>query len=235
MINDMRTIEISIVIPVINEAGQVKSLISQIESAESGYIKEIIVVDGGSTDRTVEIASEAGARVVRSARGRAVQMNSGAKKATGDLLYFLHADTRPPPGFDREIIRSYQSGYGYGCFRLEFDWKHPLLRLYSFFTRFRTIWFRFGDQSLFVEKELFARAGGFDENLIVMEDQKIFRDLHEFTEYYLSESSVVTSARRYREVGPGKLQAIFFCIWLGYYLGVSQEVLQDIYKSLISA
>lgn len=231
----MRFYDISIVIPVFNEADQIQSRIRQIESAASGYLKEIIVVDGGSTDRTVENALEAGARIVRSAKGRAVQMNTGAESASGDLLYFLHADTRPPAGFDREIIRAYRRGYGFGCFRLEFDWEHPLLRLYSFFTRFRPIWFRFGDQSLFVERELFVRAGGFDENLIIMEDQKIFRDLYKLADYYLSESSVVTSARRYRVVGPVKLQAIFFYIWLGYYLGTSQEVLQDIYKKLISA
>lgn len=230
----MKSVQLSIIIPTVNEADHIGHRLREIIALQAGFVKEVLVVDGGSTDQTVEKAQSAGARVILSARGRAAQMNRGAREATGDILYFLHSDTRPPEAFDREIVNAVRRGWEFGCFRLKFDWNHPLLRFYSYFTRFRTILVRFGDQSLFVRKKSFFKAGGFDENLVVMEDQKIYRDLYDIGNFYLSERSVLTSARSYRKVGPAKLQVIFSVIWIGYYLGVSQQVLSDLYNNLIS-
>ncbi|PKD43173.1 TIGR04283 family arsenosugar biosynthesis glycosyltransferase [Rhodohalobacter barkolensis] len=226
---------ISIIIPVLNEEGQIKELINNVQKLQYDDGNEIIVVDGGSSDRTAELAKRAGAKVVVADKGRAKQMNAGARAARGDVLYFLHADTTPPKLFDREILKAIQKGYGFGCFRLVFDWDHPILRFYSYFTRFRLTEIRFGDQSLFVQKKLFEKAGGFDEDLIVMEDQKIVRDLKRIGSFYLSERNVITSARKYRNVGVIRLQLIFTFVWLGYYAGLSQEVLFHFYKNQISS
>ena len=224
---------ISIIIPVLNEEQQIGEIIKKLWNRQSGNVKEILVVDGGSEDRTVEAAKSAGATIVHSERGRAKQMNSGAEKANGELLYFLHADTVPPDYYDQEIINAIESGFDFGCFRLQFDWDQPLLNFYSWFTRFRYTGLRFGDQSLFVEKHVFEKSGGFDESLIVMEDQEIYRRLHLKGEFYLSEQYVTTSARKYKKTGPFKLQFFFTLIWLGYYGGIKQNTLVNFYKRFI--
>lgn len=224
---------ISLIIPVLNEEDQIGNIIQRLRDLQSGNVKEIIVVDGGSDDRTVEVAESAGATIVHSKRGRAKQMNAGAVKAKGDLLYFLHADTVPPEFYDREIVNAVIGGYDFGCFRLQFDWDHPLLNVYSWFTRFKSTGLRFGDQSLFVTKRIFEKAGGFNENLIVMEDQEIYRRLHLHGKFYLAEQNVITSARKYKEIGPVKLQFMFSLIWLGYYTGFKQNTLVNFYKRFI--
>lgn len=224
---------VSVIIPVLNEAGQIGERLKYIEKLNAGFIKEVIVVDGGSSDSTVEIAQNHGAKVFHSERGRGRQMNTGAMNAEGDILYFLHADTEPPSGFDHEIVNAVSRGYDFGCFRLKFDWVHPLLKFYSWFTRFKSTGLRFGDQSLFVVKCVFEKAGGFNESLIVMEDQEIYRRLHLHGKFYLSERNVITSARKYKEIGPFKLQIMFTLIWLGYYFGVKQETLVNFYKKFV--
>jgi len=225
--------EISIIIPVLNEEKQIGSIIRRLTSLQAGSVKEIVVVDGGSDDGTVLEAESAGATVVSSEKGRAKQMNTGARIAKGDILYFLHADTEPPKFFDREINSAIEKEYSFGCFRLEFDWGHPLLKFYSWFTRFRRTELRFGDQSLFATRTVFEKAGGFDEDLIVMEDQEIYRRLHQYGAFYLSERSVITSARKYEEIGLVKLQVLFFLIWLGYYFGIKQNTLVNFYRAFI--
>jgi len=224
---------ISIIIPVLNEEDQIGNVIENLQALQSGNVKEIIVVDGGSDDRTVEVAESGGATIVDSEKGRAKQMNAGAESANGEILYFLHADTTPPEYFDREIEDAVNDGYDFGCFRLQFDWSHPLLNFYSRFTRLKTTAVRFGDQSLFVRKEIFEQAGGFDEDLIVMEDQEIYRRLHLHGKFYLSEQNVITSARKYKEIGTVKLQVLFTLIWLGYYFGLKQNTLVNFYKKFI--
>lgn len=222
------------IIPVINEEGHIGLLIDHIKRVQDGFVLEIIVADGGSNDRTPQIARERGASVIKSSRrGRAAQMNEGAAAAKGELLYFLHADSLPPDKFDLEIISAFKKGYKAGCFRLRFDKDHLLLRFYAFFTRFRSTLLRFGDQSLYAERILFKEIGGFDDSLTVMEDQKIVRDLRKKTPFYLSEREVITSARKYRKNGIIRLQGTFTLIWFLYYLGVPQEGLVELYNLLI--
>jgi rSAM/selenodomain-associated transferase 2 len=225
---------ISAIIPSYNEEENIGTLIDYLNRVHAGALNEIIVVDGGSSDRTPEIVQEKGARLIRSEKkGRAVQMNTGAMVANEELLYFLHADSLPPEAFDREIVAAANKGFGAGCFRLVFDTSHFLLRLYAFFTRYRSTLLRFGDQSLFIRKSIFEKIGGFDESLTVMEDQKIVRDVKKLTPFYLSEREVITSARKYRKNGLVRLQGVFTLIWLLYYLGVPQEGLVNLYKSYI--
>jgi rSAM/selenodomain-associated transferase 2 len=224
--------DISIIIPVLNESDFLGENLNQLWEKQSGFVKEILVVDGGSRDDTIQIAVKHGAKVIKAERkGRANQMNIGAKNAQAGVLYFLHADTLPPDGFDQIILNTLKRGFDFGCFRLKFDWEHPLLNLYSFFTRFNSPLFRFGDQSLFVLKESFIDTGGFDENLTVMEDQEIYFRLRKTGRFRVLKHNVITSARKYRTNGVVWLQVIFFAIWLGYYSGVKQDSLVHFYNS----
>jgi len=225
---------ISIIIPVLNEEKNVGRLISQIKESSVGYINEIVVADGGSTDRTIDIAREMGAiTLLCSKKGRGVQMNEGASITKGEILYFLHADTILPDGFDRLIVQAYNNGNKSGCFRLRFDDTHWALRLYSWFTRFETTLVRFGDQSLYVEKTLFDNVGGFNKDLIVMEDQELVKRIRAKSSFKLFKEYVVTSSRKYQDNGIFWLQIIFVLIFLMYHAGARQETLVHLYKSLI--
>ncbi|MFV1882994.1 MAG: TIGR04283 family arsenosugar biosynthesis glycosyltransferase [Balneola sp.] len=225
---------ISIIIPTFNEQDSISNLISFLKKhAEQGDI-EVIASDGGSTDETRMLAKKAGAKVVESAmKGRGAQMNYGAAKASGDILYFLHADTYPPKTYCKDIKEALLEGYEAGCYRLSFDDKHPLLRFYSWFTRFDIDYFRFGDQSLFIKKILFEEMIGFREELIVMEDQDIVRRIKKKSRFKILSESVSTSARKYRQVGVAKLQLIFTIMFVRFYLGTPQEKLVSFYKSFI--
>lgn len=225
---------ISIIIPAINEAENLKKLLPEIRKAAVGETIEILVADGGSSDETEAVVQNSKARFISSPRkGRAVQMNYGAAEAQGDVLYFLHADTRPPRGFISDINRSLAEGYPAGCYRLAFDSDHPALTWFCWFTRFDLDIFRFGDQSLYVKRELFQHIGGFDEQLDVMEDQEIVRSLKKEAPFRIQHKAVVTSARKYREIGIFKLQWFFTIIVVLYYLGAGQNVIRHFYDSFI--
>ena len=228
------TPEISIIIPVLNEENVIAGLIAELKKRSGEIETEIIVADGGSYDNTRQLATESGAKVIIcKGKGRARQMNEGAAHASGNVLYFLHADTTPPFNFPMGIHRSIHDGADAGCYRLQFDDEHPLLRAFAWFTRFDLNWFRFGDQSLFIKRGVFDEIGGFDESLIVMEDQEIVKRIRLRHNFKLMEEHVITSARKYRANGVLRLQLIFTLIFLLYYIGVKQDVLISIYKDLI--
>lgn len=227
--------KLSIIIPALNEEERIGMLVRELRRRETGSIGEIVVVDGGSSDRTAEKAEEAGARMFESDRkGRAVQMNLGAERARFPMLYFLHADSIPPEGFDRKIKRAHEAGYPAGCFRLAFDRDHPVLRFYAWCTRFDVNAFRFGDQSLFITEKLFDMIGGFDSGLIVMEDNEIVRRIKRVDSFAIIPDEVTTSARKYMTNGIIRLQLIFSLIYVLFFLGVSQENLVGIYRKFVS-
>lgn len=225
---------ISIIIPTYNEADQIAQTIGKTLAATGSHKIEIIVVDGGSTDKTVGVAKDCGAITLLSERkGRGAQMNKGASMTTGEILYFLHADSIPPQNFTEHIINTLTTGAISGCFRLAFDYKHWFLKANCWFTKFNVNAVRFGDQSLFVTKEVFLKCGGFREDLLVMEDQEIIHRIKKYGKFKVMNAAVITSARKYHDNGIYKMQVIFFRIWLLYYLGYSQEHLLRLYKSLI--
>ncbi len=225
---------ISIIIPVVNEADVIEKNIANIRNACSTNDVEFIIVDGGSTDGTIAIAEKLSVTVVRCEKGRAKQMNHGALFAKGEILYFLHADSIPPLQFDQKILNAYQNGAAIGCFRLAFDYKHWFLKANSWFTRFDMNAIRFGDQSLFVVKNVFLKSGGFREDMVIMEDQEIIHRLKKHGKFIVLKDEVITSARKYLDNGIFKMQGIFFIIWAMYYLGYSQEHLLKEYKKLIN-
>lgn len=226
---------ISVIIPVYNEATHIRATIERLRQYdECGLVSEIIVVDGGSSDHTVAVAESAGGKVVDCPKkGRAAQMNCGASSAREEIFYFLHADTFPPQNFSHYIINVLKGGATSGCFRLAFDYKHWFLEICSGFTKFNVNAVRFGDQSLFVTRQVFQASGGFREDLLMMEDQEIIHRIKRCGRFKVMDAVVITSARKYLDNGIFRMQAIFCYIWLLYYLGFSQKYLLKIHQKLI--
>ncbi|MDQ3100306.1 MAG: TIGR04283 family arsenosugar biosynthesis glycosyltransferase [Bacteroidota bacterium] len=225
---------ISVIIPTYNEEGYIGATVGAVlRAARKDLLAEVIVVDGGSTDGTTKEAEAAGARVITSLRkGRAVQMNVGAENAQGTILYFLHADSIPPGGFTQRIIDDARETIA-GCFRLRFDHRHWFLRANCWFTRFDIQAFRYGDQSLFVKADAFQRTDGFNEQLVIFEDNEIITRLKKIGSFKVLPFCVQTSARKYLENGIYRMQGVFYLMWFMYSLGYSQEKLVNTYRVLI--
>jgi glycosyltransferase involved in cell wall biosynthesis len=224
---------ISVIIPAQNEQDSISDLIYYLkESSRTKDVVQIIVAVNGS-DLTAVKAKNAGAVVIHVGNLRSVAMNGGQKHATGDILYFLHADSRPPIGWDSQIINAYSSGYHSGTFRLQFDSGHPLLRLSAWFTRFSWKFIRFGDQSLFVGHDEFIKARKFDEDMLILEDREIINRITQYSKFVVIPGFVTTSSRKYNRYGYWRLQSVYVIINLLYYLRLSQPKIIVIYQHLI--
>lgn len=227
--------QISIIIPVLNEEEYIKKVVKAIQNnATSGNIKELLVIDGGSIDNTVNAANSLGATVISSQRGRAKQMNLGAKIATGEILYFLHVDTLPPKGFDDHILNGYLNGYEAGCFRLQFDSKHPVLRFFAWCTRINHKVCRGGDQSLYISKIVFHKIGEFNTAYTIYEDNEFIGRIYKLANFTILPNTVKTSARRYQKKGVFTLQYHFGIVHLKHYLGAKPATLYQYYKQHIA-
>lgn len=226
---------ISIIIPVLNEEDHIGNLISCIhKNSTSENISDILVVDGDSDDNTISVAKGVGALVLHSRKGRAKQMNLGASKANGDILYFLHADTLPPKNFDQHIINAIIKNHEAGCFQMRFDSDNWILRFFAGFTKYKHKICRGGDQSLFISTALFKKTKGFNEDYIVFEDNEFIGRLYKKTNFKILPFRVKTSARKYRKHGVVKLQYHFGVIHLKNYLGAGPDKLYDYYKRKIA-
>jgi len=224
--------KISIIIPTLNEASYIGRLLEHLLSNSSpDQIQEIIVVDGGSSDGTLEIVSSFNfVRIVSSEKGRAKQLNKGAQKAESDIFYFLHADSLPPEGFDRLILEAISQGAEAGCFRLKFESNHWWLRLAGWFTQFNWKLCRGGDQSLFISKALFKDIGGYDESYSIYEDNILIEQLFKRNTHVVIKEPILSSARRYEYHGIWKLQYHFWRIHLKHRFGASPHDLLSYYK-----
>lgn len=194
---------ISIIIPTHNEARTIAQVVADARLLGQDWVAEVIVVDGNSTDQTVSVARQAGATVLESPRlGRAAQMNLGAQHATGDVLYFVHADVRLHPDFGRDITAALASGCQAGRYRFKFDADLPwLLRLNSYATRFGGAASRGGDQTLFMTRTLFEQLNGFDERYVIMEDFDMIRRIEAVAAFVVIPKDVIVSARKYQQNG----------------------------------
>lgn len=225
---------LSVIIPVLNEKAILRELFDYLKNNSTPKnTEEIIVVDGGSTDGTVELV-EGMDRVilVKSEKGRARQMNAGAGVAKGEMLYFLHADSFPPEKFDEKMLASKAEA---GCFRLKFDHPHSIwLRIAPWFTQFSSFLFRGGDQSLFIRAETFHKMGGFDDRYVVYEDIEFIRRIRKHYRFEILHDYVTTSARRFRENGTARLYYHFLVVHLKALMGQGPEVLFHYYHRHIS-
>ncbi|MBO0936679.1 TIGR04283 family arsenosugar biosynthesis glycosyltransferase [Fibrella sp. HMF5335] len=195
---------ISVIIPTRNEATTIAQVVADARAFGGEHVAEVIVVDGGSTDDTVAIARRAEATVLNSPQsGRAAQMNMGARHATGDILYFVHADVRLHPDFVVDIHNALVNGYSAGRYRFRFDADLPwLLRLNSYATRFGGAASRGGDQTLFMKRSLFKQLNGFDERYVIMEDFDMIRRIEAISApFVIIPKNVIVSARKYQRNG----------------------------------
>lgn len=227
---------ISIIIPTFNEEEQLPRLLKHLQKSSSGHVAEIIVVDGGSNDNTKDIAIDhPKVFYLPSEKGRAVQMNTGAKMAKGEILYFLHADSLPPDNFDSLIAEEVDNGSDAGCFQMRFDKDHWWLNLMGQFTRINHLSCRGGDQSLFVKREHFFAIGGFDETFRVYEDNEIIKRLYKKGSFKVIKSWLTTSARLYEEMGVWNTQLLFAQIYWKRRLGASADELYEHYLKRVSS
>jgi len=211
---------ISIIIPTLNEAA---NLLPTLASTQNAPDTEVIVVDGGSIDETVDVARSWGIEVIPSAPGRARQMNVGAARAMGEVLLFLHGDTCLPSGFDQYVRKILdRPGVVAGAFRLRIDANLPGLRIMERLVdvRSRPLQFPYGDQAIFLRPELFWDMGGFPE-MPIMEDFELVRRLRRRGRIVTAPVPVLTSARRWKNLGIVRATFINYAIPLAYYLGAS--------------
>ena len=230
----MTDFNISIIIPVLNEAKNIQDTLVLLQNYVVSSDIEIIVVDGGSTDQTVSIAKELGVIVIDSpARGRANQMNAGAAIAKGDILLFLHADTKLPNNYDRSIKNTLtQPNVIAGAFELAIDSQQKSLRLIEALVKMRSHLFAlpYGDQALFMKRSTFDNVGGFPD-LAIMEDFALVKQLKRHGKIAIAPAAVTTSSRRWDKLGVWRTTLINQLIIVGYYLGISPNKLRDLYRS----
>jgi rSAM/selenodomain-associated transferase 2 len=220
----------SIIMPVLNEEAVLEHQLAHLVRPCCHHDCELLIVDGGSTDKTVSIAERYG-RVLPSPRGRATQMNAGAAAATGDVFIFLHADTQLPDDAFEAIEHALRVPQVVaGAFRLCFNCDRWLYRLVAFSanlrSRMRTLFT--GDQAYFIRAESFRAVGGYHEQPL-MEDLEIITCLRRLGKVVLLPQYVVTSARRHERLG--LLRSILFMWYLRtlYKFGVSSAQLQRMY------
>ena len=217
---------ISIIIPALNEARGIGAALQALAPLRArGH--EVIVVDGGSEDRTREIAVALCDRLVVAQRGRAVQMNAGAGTARGDALLFLHADTRLPPQADEEIFESLKT-HGWGRFDVRIEGRHWLLPVIAaaMNLRSRLTGIATGDQAIFVRREAFA---GFPD-IALMEDVAFSKAMKRRGPPACLRSRVLTSGRRWESRGVLRTVALMWRLRLLYFLGARPEALARRYE-----
>jgi hypothetical protein len=220
---------VSVVIPALNEAEQLGQTLSALTASPD---VEVIVVDGGSSDATLAIARAAGVRALAARPPRAVQMNAGAAAAAGDILLFLHADTRLPAGFQEPVRRALASPrVAAGAFRLGIDSAGWGLRIIERAANWRSRFLQmpYGDQALFLHRDTFWELGGFPA-MSIMEDFEFIRRLQRRGRIATVSDSVKTSPRRWLQVGIGKTWLINQAIIAAYCLGASTERLASWYR-----
>jgi rSAM/selenodomain-associated transferase 2 len=216
---------LSVVVPTLNEARGIRAALEALAPLRArGH--EVIVVDGGSTDGTVELARGLCDRVLGAPRGRALQMNAGAAAASADALVFLHVDTRLPAGADELIFQSLGSSH-WGRFDVEIDARHPLLKVVAcaMNLRSRLTGIATGDQAIFVRRDAFP---GFPE-IELMEDVAFCRRMKRRSSPACRRERVVTSGRRWESRGVLRTIVLMWRLRLMYFLGARPERLARLY------
>lgn len=221
---------ISVVVPTLNEEATIGATLAELVPAPG--VVEVLVADGGSADRTRELAEAAGARVLSVAGGRAAQQNAAAAEAQGRALLFLHADTRPPADFADSIRAALDDPAAVaGAFRFRTDGPGWGMRVVEWGVNLRSRLLRmpYGDQGLFMETRVFEEVGGFPVQPI-MEDYELVRRLRSRGRVVLLGSSVLTSARRWARLGVVRTTVVNWLMVLGYRVGMPVERLTRLYR-----
>jgi rSAM/selenodomain-associated transferase 2 len=220
---------LSVVMPVLNEAAVIRSALLQLQALRRrGH--EIILVDGGSSDQTPQLAAGLADRILTSPAGRALQMNKGAAAARGQVLLFLHADTQLPPQCDRLITEALAEHAGWGRFDVRLSADRFIFRIISFCInlRSRISGIATGDQAIFSSRILFDRAGGYPP-IALMEDIALSRRLRKFGRPHCLPARVTTSSRRWQQHGIIKTVLLMWWLRLKYFFGADPDKLAKHY------
>ena len=211
---------LSIIIPVLNEAAAIGDALAALAPCRARGV-EVVVVDGGSRDGTAAIAHPLADHLLSAPRGRGSQMNAGATVAKGEVLLFLHADTRLPPDAERLVLMGLQaSKRAWGRFDVTIAGRSPLLRLVAALMnlRSRLTGIATGDQAMFVTRDAFAQAGGFPD-IPLMEDIVLSRRLKRIGRPACLPARVVTSGRRWDQHGIVRTIVMMWRLRLAFFLG----------------
>jgi rSAM/selenodomain-associated transferase 2 len=223
-------VTLSIIVPVLDEADRLEALLAEL--ARDCPSAEVVVADGGSRDGSVEIAARApGVGLVRSDRGRARQMNAGALRETGEILLFLHADTRLPSGTAKAVHRALADpSVAYGRFDVRFDRPGAMFRLIAWLmnVRSRLTGICTGDQAIFVRRAAFERLGGYPE-IALMEDVELTSRLKRIGRFAPLRLRVTTSARRWERNGVARTIVLMWTLRFLYLCGVGPDRLHRWY------
>jgi rSAM/selenodomain-associated transferase 2 len=220
---------LSAVVPTLNESAHIGGLLADLAPArQAGH--EVILVDGGSTDGTVEGASHLVDRSIQAPRGRACQMNAGASAATGEVLWFLHADTRLTPVAPAALLAACRVGAAWGRFDVRLSGDLRVLRLVERLInlRSRLTGIATGDQGIFVARAAFEQAGGFPD-IPLMEDIALSKALRRQAPPACLRLPIVTSSRRWEEQGTIRTILLMWRLRLAYALGADPRRLARLY------
>lgn len=228
------TKRISIIIPTHNEAPSIGKLIAYLQLHGADDIAEIIVSDGDSTDETCTIAEQSGVMALISPqKSRAAQMNYAAAKATGDILYFVHADSLPPVNYAADIIEAINNGFDFGRYRTKFDSSKLLLKINAWFTRFNWFICYGGDQTMFITRNFFQQSGGFKTELLIMEEYEFCEKQMKQGRYKIFGDTALISARKYEGRSWLKVQLANRKAVQLYKKGASQQEIVKTYKQML--
>jgi rSAM/selenodomain-associated transferase 2 len=224
--------QLSIIVPALNEATGIGAALAALQPLR-GRGHDVIVVDGGSEDRTPELARALADRVIAAPRGRASQMNAGAAAARGDVVLFLHADSVLPDDADRAVLEGLAITQRlWGRFDVRIEGRHPLLPVIAWSMNFRSrlTGIATGDQAIFAWREAFLRAGGFPA-IALMEDVALARALGRLSPPLCLAERVTTSGRRWESRGVLRTIALMWWLRLRYLLGASPDRLARLYDT----
>ena len=222
---------ISVIVPVLDEAGAIARCLRPLQVLRGRGI-EVVVVDGGSRDGTRDAAAPLCDRILDAPRGRARQMNAGAGAAGGQVLLFLHADTRLPSGWSRMVRDVLEDrSREWGRFDVRLDGAHPMLRVVecAMNLRSRLSGIATGDQAIFVNRAAFRAAGGFPD-IALMEDVALSRALRRRSRPACLHAAVMTSSRRWERNGIARTIMLMWRLRFQYALGADPEILARRYR-----
>jgi rSAM/selenodomain-associated transferase 2 len=222
----MSSDRLSIIIPALNEEAGIAAALQALAPLRTRGA-EVIVADGGSSDRTVALARPRCDRLIDAPRGRAVQMNAGAGAAQGDVLLFLHADTQLPADGDRLILDGLaRSGRAWGRFDVRIAGRHPLFPLIAAMMnlRSRATGIATGDQAIFVDRAAFAAVGGYPD-IALMEDIVLSRRLKRLSRPLCLAARALTSGRRWEKHGVVRTILTMWRLRLAFFLGAAPDKL----------
>jgi len=217
-------LKLSVIVPVLNECERIAEALDALKPLRARGV-EVLVVDGGSGDGTADIAAAHSGCVIAASRGRATQQNAGAMRAGGDVLIFLHSDTRLPPDGDTLITQALSDGkHGWGRFDVRFDSPQPMMSVIATMMnlRSRLSGVATGDQCIFVRRDVFEAAGGFPA-ISLMEDIALSKVLRKKSPPACLRATVTTSARRWQKHGVWRTILLMNWLRLAYVLGIAPD------------